>query len=133
MTTTKRSKQRDAILAAVRSTKSHPSASWVYSQVKEVIPNISLGTVYRNLSMLAENNIIKKMVLGLAEEHFDGNTGLHYHVVCNECGKISDIDARPMTFINDMASENFNGDIYDHSIIFFGKCKTCKNLENIIL
>ncbi len=133
MTTTKRSKQRDAILAVVKSTKSHPSAAWVYSQVKKVIPNISLGTVYRNLSMLAENNIIKRIELGLSEEHFDGNTDLHYHVVCKECGKILDIDAMPMTFINDMASEKFNGEIYDHSIVFFGKCNTCKNLENIIL
>lgn len=129
----KKSRQRDAILDAVRSTKSHPSASWVYSQVRSVIPNISLGTVYRNLSMLAESNMIKRMDIGLAEEHFDGNTSLHYHLVCNDCGRISDIESEPMTFINDMARENFNGDIYDHSIIFYGRCKECKNLENIIL
>ena len=129
----KRSKQRDAILDAVLSTKSHPSASWVYSQVRNVIPNISLGTVYRNLSMLAESNMIKRMDIGLAEEHFDGNTNLHYHVVCNDCGRISDIESGPMTFINDMAKENFNGDIYGHSIVFYGRCKECKNLENIIL
>ncbi len=128
MSMVKRSKQRDAVLDAVKSTKSHPSASWVYSKVRETIPNISLGTVYRNLSMLAENNIIKKMELGLAEEHFDGNVDLHYHVVCKKCGKISDIESGPMDFINNMASENFEGDIYEHSIIFFGKCKNCKKV-----
>ncbi len=133
MTTTKHSKQRDAILEVVKKTKTHPSADWVYSKVRETIPNISLGTVYRNLSKLAEDNLIQKLAIGLSSEHFDGTVDSHYHVVCKKCGKITDIEGESLASINKWAADKFDGDIYEHSMVFFGKCKTCKDLEKNIL
>ena len=78
MATTKHFRKRDAILDCISRTKCHPTADWVYAEVRKVIPNISLGTVYRNLSMLAENGTIQKLNIGTTVEHFDGNQEIHY-------------------------------------------------------
>ncbi len=127
MNTSKHSRQRDAILEVLKSTKSHPTADWVYEEVRKTIPKISLGTVYRNLAKLSEDNIIVKLGLGTGVEHFDGNPELHYHVMCTDCGAIEDIEAEPLNELNDWASKLFKGEIYKHSAIFFGKCEKCKN------
>ena len=127
MNTSKRSKQKEAILNVLRSTKVHPTADWVYEEVRKTIPNISLGTVYRNLSKLSDENVIIKLGLGTAVEHFDGNPMPHYHVMCTECGAIDDIDTQPLDELNKWASQLFKGEIYKHSAMFFGKCEKCKN------
>lgn len=127
MNTSKRSRQKDAILNVLRSTKVHPTADWVYEEVRKTIPNISLGTVYRNLSKLSEEQLIVKLGLGTGIEHFDGNPMPHYHVMCTGCGAIDDIEAEPLDELNNWASKLFEGEIYKHSAIFFGKCKKCKN------
>ena len=126
MNTSKHSRQRDAILEALRDTKAHPTADWVYEEVRKSIPNISLGTVYRNLAKLSDDNVIAKLGLGTGVEHFDGNPEPHYHVMCTECGAIDDIEAQPLNELNDWASKLFKGEIYKHSAIFFGKCEKCK-------
>ena len=125
MSTTKRSKQRDAILDVLKNTTSHPTADWIYSQVRERIPNISLGTVYRNLAKLSDEKVICKLGLGTDVEHFDGDTSPHYHVMCMECGSICDIHEEPLVKLNEWASGLFKGEIYKHSAIFFGKCEEC--------
>lgn len=130
MNTSKRSKQRDAILDAVKNTKCHPTADWVYSEVRKIIPNISLGTVYRNLSKLSDERVIAKLSLGTASEHFDGNTELHYHVHCIDCDRIYDIENKLTFDINEWASELFNGEIFDHYTVFSGRCSKCKNKLN---
>ena len=121
----KRSRQREAILEVVQSTKCHPTADWVYAEVRKIIPNISLGTVYRNLSVLAENGTIQKLNIGTTVEHFDGNPDIHYHVCCNECGRIDDIEAEPMKEFNRWAAERFDGEIYEHYTMFVGRCSDC--------
>ena len=126
MAGSKNSRQRDAILEVLKGTKTHPSADWVYNEVRKIIPNISLGTVYRNLAKLSEENIIIKVGTGLNTEHFDGDTNPHYHVICRECGKIIDIMTEPDESLNKLAAENFDGEIYDHFAIFYGKCAECK-------
>ncbi len=126
MNTSKHSRQRDAILRVLKNTKSHPTADWVYNEVRKEIPNISLGTVYRNLAKLSDDKTIIKLGIGTGVEHFDGCTDLHYHVVCAECGAISDIEAKPLLELNDWASKQFSGEIYEHSAVFFGKCEKCK-------
>lgn len=127
MNASKHSKQRDAILEVLYSTKAHPTADAIYEEVRKKIPNISLGTVYRNLAKLSEDNTIIKVNAGTGGEHFDGNPAPHYHVVCTQCGAIDDIDADPLEEVNLWAAKNFKGEIYKHSTIFFGKCERCKN------
>ena len=125
MNITKRSKQREAIIEVLMNTKSHPTADWVYSEVRKDIPNISLGTVYRNLAKLSSDGVIQKLDIGLPTERFDGNPTPHYHVVCVVCGRISDIDTDPLEYINQWGNENFDGEIYRHSLTFYGKCREC--------
>ncbi|MBQ2932312.1 MAG: transcriptional repressor [Clostridia bacterium] len=127
MNVSKHSKQRDAILEVLHSTKAHPTADAIYEEVRKKIPNISLGTVYRNLAKLSEDNTIIKVNAGTGVEHFDGTPTPHYHVVCTECGAIDDIDADPLEEVNVWAAKIFKGEIYKHSTIFFGKCERCKN------
>ena len=129
MTTTKRSRQREAILEVVQSTKCHPTADWVYSEVRKVIPNISLGTVYRNLSMLSENGTIQKLHIGTSSEHFDGNPDVHYHVYCTQCGRIDDIEAKPFEKFNSWAADMYDGEIFEHQTMFTGRCSQCKKIK----
>ena len=83
----KYSKQREALLTLLRSTRSHPSADWLYENLRKEFPNISLGTVYRNLAQLAENGDILKISTSANKEHFDGFVHRHFHFVCNKCDK----------------------------------------------
>ena len=130
MNTTKRSKQSEAILEVLRNTKEHPSADTIYSEVRKTIPNISLGTVYRNLSKLTDDKIIQRLDVGLSTERFDGNVAPHYHVICACCGKVMDIESDPPEYLNEWASDRFDGEIFGHSLVFFGKCPNCKCIKN---
>ena len=84
------SKQREAILEVLRGTTVHPTASQVHTMVKEKIPNISLGTVYRNLSQLVENGDALCISVGDGNDHFDGDNSYHLHLRCKCCGEIQD-------------------------------------------
>ena len=130
MNNTKRSRQREAILEVLMNTKSHPTADKIYAEVRKTIPNISLGTVYRNLAKLSADETIQKLDMGLPTEHFDGNPQPHYHVVCISCGRIDDIDAEPLELVNSWANERFDGEICGHSITFYGRCPQCSRLDN---
>ena len=88
---TKHSKKRDAILECVRTTTCHPSAEWVYSQLKPRIPDLSLATVYRNLALFQNKGLIRSVGVVLGLERFDGNTQPHVHFICTGCGEILDL------------------------------------------
>ena len=92
MATHKHSKKRDAILECVRSTDSHPSAEWVYAQLKPRIPDLSLGTVYRNLAMFKEEGLIGTMGVVAGNERFERNTEPHTHFICNHCSAVIDVE-----------------------------------------
>ncbi len=86
------SRQREEILNIVRATKTHPTADWVYEQTRQILPSISLGTVYRNLNLLAEEGIIQRLVFEDGKVHFDGNVHEHHHFLCEDNGKILDVE-----------------------------------------
>lgn len=87
----KRSRKRDAILACVRATTCHPSAEWVYQRLKPTIPDLSLGTVYRNLSMFKDEGLVISVGTVGGLERFDGNTKPHTHFVCTRCSAVLDL------------------------------------------
>ena len=124
MQMTKHSHQRDKVLEVLKNTKCHPTASYVYEKVREEIPNISLGTVYRNLAKLSTDGHILKLDLGTGSEHFDGDTSSHYHIVCKKCRKVTDVYEHEKS-LNDFAKRYFDGNITGHSLVFFGECKEC--------
>lgn len=122
----KYSRQRAAILSFLQTRKDHPTAEVVYSHVKEEYPNISLGTVYRNLTQLADNGMILRLSFGeLGIDHFDADTSPHHHFVCSSCSSVIDLELREMPFIDEEAGKNFNGMIQGHNIYFYGLCKCC--------
>lgn len=123
--TLNKSKQRDAILNYLIPRTDHPTADEVYNAIKKDFPNISLGTVYRNLSLLAELGIIQKISCGDSSEHFDGNPEPHNHFICSDCYSVIDLKMDSIDFINTLASTNFDGKILGHNIYFYGKCEKC--------
>ena len=125
----KTSRKREAILEAICSTKSHPTAEWVYNAVKPEYPDLSLGTVYRNISMFKdEGNIICVGVVN-GQERYDGNVKPHMHFVCDKCGAVIDIDS-PESFsdgeLDRDVSRAYDISVEYHSIVFHGKCTNCK-------
>ena len=121
----KHSKQRDSIMEFLRERKDHPTADTVYMNVRKTFPSISLGTVYRNLTLLADIGEIARIRVGDGVDHFDADTSPHYHFICNECGSVIDLDMEDMVFINETANKNFDGLIEGHITYFYGKCGSC--------
>lgn len=107
--------------------KDHPTAEVIYNNIKEKYPTISLGTVYRNLSLLAEIGAIQRIPCGDTSEHFDGNAEVHPHFVCNECYRVIDLDMDNLDFLNTLANKKFDGEIEKHQLVFYGKCPECRN------
>jgi len=122
----KYSKQREALLTLLRSTRSHPSADWLYENLRKDFPNISLGTVYRNLALLTENGDIIKIPTYSSKEHFDGFTHTHHHFVCRNCDAILDLDIDGMESTKRKAEEKLNAEVDDYSLVFYGICENCK-------
>ena len=123
MKTLKYSRQRESIKANLMSRRDHPTADALYASIREEFPNISLGTVYRNL--LVETGEILKLTCGNGPDHYDGNAAPHYHFVCRECGQIYDIDLDEMTGLNASVQSKAPGKIDSHSILFYGHCYQC--------
>lgn len=122
------SRQRAAILSFLQSRKDHPTAELVYSNVKEDFPNISLGTVYRNLNQLAKAGMIAKHSFGdLGIDHFDYNTNPHQHFVCSCCSAVIDLpmEENDFSFIDEKAAKGFDGLIQGHRLYFCGICRDC--------
>lgn len=128
MATLKYSRQREAIKEYLMSTKAHPTADVVYSKIREDFPNISLGTVYRNLSLLVELGEAVKVPSFDGCDHFDGDVSVHYHFICRECGGISDLTVEQIGSLDEIrnkANSNFSGTVEGAAIHFFGKCEKC--------
>ncbi|OWZ84703.1 Fur family transcriptional regulator [Natranaerobius trueperi] len=135
MTDVKRSKkrmtkQRKIILEVLKNTTCHPTADWVYDQVREELPNISLGTVYRNLKVLKEMGEIMELDYGSTYSRFDGNPKNHYHFVCNNCERVYDIDMPVKNDLTDIANDHTDHLIEYHRLEFYGMCSKC-NSNNI--
>ena len=129
MAALKHSRQRDAIRAFLMTRTDHPTADVVYQHLRESYPNISLGTVYRNLSLLASIGEITKLSTGDGADHFDGTTNPHYHVVCTKCHKVQDLDMAYFADIEKIASQHYNGKIQAHITNFYGVCDECLACE----
>lgn len=121
----KYSRQREFIKTNLMNRYDHPTAETVYLDVKIEFPNISLGTVYRNLSLLTELGEIQKISTGLGPDRFDGNPAPHYHFLCKNCGCVMDIDLENQDNLDAAASDVFPGIIEGHSVQFYGLCPEC--------
>ena len=121
----KYSRQREAIKEFMMTRKDHPTADVVYMNVRQEFPNISLGTVYRNLTLLSDMGELLRLRVGDGVDHFDATTTPHYHFICKECGAVSDLDLSNMQSINEAAGKDFKGRIDGHVTYFYGTCEHC--------
>ncbi len=120
-------KQRDIILRIVRDSHSHPTADDVYSQAKAAMPALSLGTVYRNLRLLADEGTIKEVHFEGSANRFDGMTNTHEHFICNSCGKIADIEPT----LGNVTTSQLHGQmvgslVQSYSLNYYGLCSDCR-------
>lgn len=130
----KRSRQRECILSFLKTRHDHPTADTIYEQVRKEIPNISLGTVYRNLALLTERGEIIKLSLDGVCDRYDATTTPHFHFQCNCCGGVSDMSipdsvAKAFHKIND----DYSGIIEGYTSFFYGICPDCTKENRKIL
>ena len=125
MAALKYSRQREAIKEFLATRKDQPTADFVYQNIREVYPHISLGTVYRNLTLLSDIGEILRLHLSDGVDHFDADTSLHYHFICKNCGSVIDLDMESINHINASAGANFPGQIEVNVTYFYGTCKDC--------
>ena len=121
----KHSRQREEIKKFLMTRKDHPTADVVYMNLRQEFPNISLGTVYRNLTLLADIGEILRIKVGDKTDHFDADTSQHYHFICNECGRVIDLEMDSIDGVTDIAAKHFNGNITGHITYFYGSCDQC--------
>ena len=132
MAALKYSRQRESIKNYLLSTNEHPSADIVYQHVREDFPNISLGTVYRNLKLLTEIGEAVKISSPDGIDRVDGFIQPHNHFFCTCCRRILDLDLdmAEITRLNQSAAENFDGLIESSNTIFYGTCGDCSEVSH---
>ena len=125
----KYSRQRDLILKALRENVVHPTADFIYTVLKEKEPNLSLATVYRNLNLLANEGIIRKIEGLDGVAHFDHNTHNHYHFICSKCNKVYDVpyDIAPDLAEKVLAATGMAAESCETT--FKGLCCDCKKVN----
>ena len=125
-TSKKNFRKRTAILSFLRQTKDHPSAEMVFNHLKQEIPDLSLGTVYRNLALFKEQGLITSLGTVKGVERFDGNTEPHVHFICTECGCVQDIDGVPnLPSLRASAEHDLGSQITGCQITLTGTCRNC--------
>ncbi len=126
-------RKRDAILTCLRQTTEHPTAQWVYARLKPQIPDLSLGTVYRNLTLFKEQGLIASLGTVDGMERFDANTLPHVHHICTGCGRVMDLcQIRVPEELNREAAADAGGTVTGCQLTFTGLCSQCENQNNII-
>ena len=112
----KHSRKRDAILQCLRNTTCHPTAEWVYNRLKLEIPDLSLGTVYRNLAAFKQDGVIDSVGTVGGLERFDARTDPHCHFICSRCGNVIDVDGLDLP----------GARLEQTRLNFYGYCQICK-------
>jgi Fur family peroxide stress response transcriptional regulator len=131
-TARKHSDKRDAILRVIQSTESHPGAQWVYDRLKPLIPDLSLGTVYRNINVFRDEGAVVSVGVVQGEERFDGRVEPHPHFVCENCGAVIDLawDVQLEQNVG-VSIEIQNCAIDKRKTQFYGICKDCSENRDI--
>ena len=119
------SRQRESIRENLLNRTDHPTADMIYSDIRRIYPNISLGTVYRNLALLSDQGEIEKITTTDGTLHYDGNTRTHDHFICRKCGRIIDLEPAGADTLILQAAKDFSGMIEKCEITYYGLCEDC--------
>lgn len=119
------SRQRELIYQAVRDSRAHPTAEMVFQQIRPENPRLSLGTVYRNLNLLAEEGLLTRMPFPV--ERYDSRTHPHCHLRCEKCGAVSDLELAYTPELDAAAAALCpEAGIHRHDLVFYGLCSQCR-------
>jgi len=121
-------KQRAAILDVLRHSDSHPTADRIYEEVRQVIPSISKGTIYRNLKILQEKGEITELNLGGTASRYEGRREYHYHFRCERCGQVFDVDEPVNREVNYRVAQKTGFKVSYHQLEFRGLCHQCQRV-----
>lgn len=116
---------RRIILEELKKVTSHPTADEIYTMVRGRLPRVSLGTVYRNLEIMARSGLILKLEVAGTQRRYDGTPDEHYHVRCEICGRVDDIQIKPFNIEREIKGAT-PYDISGHRLEFRGRCPVCK-------
>ncbi len=119
-------RQREAILRVLINTKAHPTADWIYEEVRKEIPNISKGTVYRNLQVLQEDGAVTELNLNGTVSRFEAKQVSHYHFRCERCGRVFDLDEPVNNKLDERVAKRTGFTVSHHQLEFRGLCKDCQ-------
>ncbi|WP_018923329.1 peroxide-responsive transcriptional repressor PerR [Salsuginibacillus kocurii] len=117
--------QRHAILEYLFESMTHPTADEIYKALEGQFPNMSVATVYNNLRVFKDVGIVKELTYGDASSRFDCVTTEHYHVICNECGKIVDFEYPGIDEVESLAAHVTGFEVETHRMEIYGKCQPC--------
>lgn len=125
MTQKRMTRQRKTILNMLKRRKDHPTASELYLEVREEIPQVSLGTIYRNLNVLRDLGEVQEININNKFKRYDGNPQQHYHFYCLECSRVYDLKGFYQEELDRIFSEKNPHQIMGHNADFFGTCAHC--------
>ena len=126
----RQTRQRQSILEHLKRTASHPTATEVYDSVRQELPNISLGTVYRNLEILCNLGLVGKIETFGGQKRFDAIVTDHMHAICTKCGKVRDIEAGPEFNPEELRRIDSDFEITGVRVDIIGICPECMKTEN---
>ena len=131
MQPSKQFRKRNAILACLHGTTEHPSAEWIFNRLKPEYPDLSLGTVYRNLALFKQQGLVASLGTVDGVERFDGNTAPHVHFVCSGCGRVDDLHQVqvPQSLLS-FAEECTGGQAEGYRLSIYGRCSACTAEHN---
>lgn len=129
------SAKREAIFQALASSRVHPSAEWLYEHLKPSLPDLSLGTVYRNLTVFKQNGTVRSLGVFNGQERFDADLSPHSHFVCQGCFSIMDVPAGKALIESSVCSfveKECGVTVISHNVVFYGFCRQCaqKGISN---
>jgi len=122
----KKSDLRERILELLKSTKTHPTAAWIFDKLRSEFPRVAIGTVYRNLRILVSEGLVKNISFNEPIERYDGNLSEHYHFICEQCGSIQDLDLPLIKGLENRIKKQVGVEVTRHRIDFYGICSACK-------
>ena len=130
-TVTKHFRKRDAILEYLRSTSCHPSAEMIFTQLKPQIPDLAMGTVYRNLTHFKEQGLVSSVATVKGVERFDGNVNPHVHFICQDCDAVIDLmEMEVPQALRQAAEAACGGNVNECQLSFTGCCRECSAERN---
>nr|WP_202080990.1 peroxide-responsive transcriptional repressor PerR [Caldalkalibacillus salinus] len=121
--------QRHAILAYLFEAMNHPTADEIYKALEDKFPSMSVATVYNNLRLFKEADLVRELTYGDSSSRFDADVHQHYHVICKDCGKIVDFDYPCLDDVENVASKETGFKIESHRMEVYGVCHQCHETE----